>query len=336
MKVVRWIFFIILGIASLIMVVSAFLPKEVRILVSTEINLPAYKVYHSLVNFSDYEKWNPWLSKDSTAKMDITRTDGIIGSSYTWTSENSGSGKMVLDSVVANKQIWFTLSFDGMNQSPLVWHELSEQDGKTNLGWGFYQEASYPVGRIFMALMKGKLTADYELGLANLKALLEEKGVRMSTLTEIGIEEFPGTPAVVITGKGSLEEIIARQTEIYTTLMAEIQKQGLELAGVPFIHYWNYDPATELSEFEAGFPVKKTGKAIPGAKNVIIPSFKALRATHNGPYDELDDSYGQIMNYIADNNIRTNMEAWEIYITDPEVEKDEMKFVTIIAFPVVE
>jgi hypothetical protein len=84
---------------------------------------------------------------------------------------------MVIDSVVPYEHIYFTLSFTGMSQKPLVWNDFTSKEGKTLLTWGFLQGTSYPVGRIFMAIMKSKIQADFDLGLSNLKKLLEDKGV---------------------------------------------------------------------------------------------------------------------------------------------------------------
>jgi len=59
-----------------------------------------------------------------------------------------------------------------------------------------------------------------------------------------------------------------------------------------------------------------------------------LTALHKGPYDELDNSYGIMMQYITEQNITAANEAWEFYETDPELVLDEMEWRTVIAFPV--
>lgn len=324
---------ILLGLAVLILVVALFLPKKVKIISETEINLPLNKVYYSLVTFTDRSSWDPWITQDSTIDISVTLKEGHIGSKYSWTSEKMGSGEMVIDSVMRNSHIYCTLSFAGMSQKPLVWYDLSENAGKANVLWGFSEDASYPAGRIFMSLMKSRIKADYDLGLANLKKHLEEHGVKMSKLSEFVIEEIPGFTALVIPGRGTMDELSTMMGEMFGTVMAATQAQGLQVSGAPFVHYLNYDEATGISDFEAGVPVMKAGKSRDGVKKLNVSAFTALKVTHTGPYQELGDTYNKIMKHIEEQKIDALGEAWEIYLTDPMQEPDEMKWQTVIAFP---
>jgi len=333
MKILRKLLFGLLGLVLLFLVVALFAPKYLEIVSETEINLPVNKVFYSQLNFIDRGKWDPWISKDTTTKTSITLSEDGVGSVYSWTSEKMGSGKMVVDSVVTNQHIALTLSFAGMNQSSKVWNDFSEKDGKTLLKWGFYQDATYPVGRIFMLLMKGKLQSDYDQGLANLKKYLEENGVKMSSLSGITTDEISGFTAITISDTGTMEKVSARTPEMFGTLLSVVQSQGLEVAGYLFSHYSNYDEATGKSDFEVGIPVKKAGKTVEGVKVITVAGFRGLKAIHTGPYEELSNSYEQLMSHIATNNVPAINEAWEFYLTDPEMETDPTKWKTLIVFP---
>jgi len=333
MKVLKSFLLILIGLVALILVIALFLPKEVKIVSETEINLPVNKVFYSLATFSDHASWDPWIGDDSTVQTEITRVDGYVGTKYSWKGEKTGSGELVIDSLTLNKYLYFTLSIGEMSQKPLVWNDLEEKDGKTLLKWGFSQDASYPAGRIFMAIMKNKLVSDYNRGLANLKSLLEEKGVMMSSLTDMAIKDIPGFAALVVPGRASMAELDSMLPSIFGNILKISGEEGLEISGLPFVHYLGYDEATDMSDFEAGYPVNKTGKAKPGIKSIIVPTFSALTALHKGPYDELDNSYGIMMQYITEQNITAANEAWEFYQTDPELVPDEMEWRTVIAFP---
>jgi effector-binding domain-containing protein len=333
MKIIRLIFFIFLGLVALILIVGLFLPKSVKIISETEINLTANKVFYSMATFSDRASWDPWVKEDTTVKISIVPVEGYVGSRYSWTSKNSGSGEMVIDSVVINHHISLTLSFDGMSTKPHVWNDFYDRGDKTLVSWGFYQDASYPVGRIFMAFMKSKLQTDYDKGLANLKSHLEEKGVNMSSLSEILVENVPPFYAFVSEGKGRMDEISSKMPALFSLVASSIKAQGLEITGPPFNHYIYFDSSKGISVFAVGFPVNKPGKSTAEVKSVFVPGFSALEAIHNGPYSEFGDSYAKFMKHIEEKNIKVNMETWEFYLSDTMKERDEMKWKTLIAFP---
>jgi effector-binding domain-containing protein len=333
MKIIKWFFFILFGLAALILIIALLLPKSVNIVSQSEINLPVNKVYYSLATFSDHASWDPWIQKDTTAKITLTPAVGYVGTKYSWTSKKSGAGEMVIDSVVSNQHISIKLTFTGMSSKPKVWYDLSAKDGKTLVSWGFYQDAPYPVGRIIMAFLKNKLQADYDNGMANLKKLLEEKGVKMSSLSEIRVEQIPGFYAMVVEGSGTMDELNSKMAAMFTILIASTQSQGLEITGTLFNHYISFDRETGITRFEVGFPVNKIGKSGAEVKAITVQPFSALEALHTGPYTEFGDSYSKFMKYITEQKLNVAMDAWEFYLTDPQAEPDELKWRTLIAFP---
>ncbi len=333
MKVLRWILLTLLGLVAFILIIALFLPKEVKIISETEINLPVNKVFYSQATFYDRGEWDPWVREDTSVIINITNVQAYVGSEYSWTSGNSGAGKIVIDSIVSNEYISYTLSFEGMKQTPKVWNQFIDRDGKTFLTWGFSQHASYPAGRIFMFFMKGKLQSDYDRGLSNLKILLEEKGVQMSSLSEIVIKDIPEFNAMLAKGQATMDQLSLKMDELLLLVLAEIQQQELEIKGVSFHHFLNFDKETGNSIFEVGFPVSKSGRSTDQVKASRIKGFSALQALHTGPYSEVGISYTKIMKYISENNINASMDAWEFYLLGPETDPDESKWRTLIVFP---
>jgi AraC family transcriptional regulator len=58
-----------------------------------------------------------------------------------------------------------------------------------------------------------------------------------------------------------------------------------------------------------------------------------IQAIHTGPYEELQTSYGKLMEYIALNQLKVTGEAFEFYFTEPSQEPDITRWQTMIAFP---
>jgi effector-binding domain-containing protein len=333
MKILKWILITIVGLIALVLVVAAFLPSRVRITSETVINLPAYKVFYSLASFKDRSAWDPWITKDSTSKVTVVPVEGYAGSKFSWTSKNSGSGEMIIDSVIKNQRIVLSLSFAGMNQKASVWHDLITLGGTTKLSWGFEQDAAYPFGRLIMAIIKPKLQADYDQGLVNLKTFLEEKGVIMSSLSPILREHIPPFYAVVAEGKGTIAELSSKMSVLIEKVNESIKAQGLKIVGPPFNHYLYFEASTGVSSFEVGFPVDKPGKSIGDIRFMVVPAFSCLEAIHTGPYSEFGVSYGKFVQYIVENKLDASKEAWEFYLTDINAVPDETKWQTLIAFP---
>jgi len=334
MKILKKILYTLLGLIALILIVSLFLPGKLKVISEADVNLPVSKVFYSLASFNNHSKWDPWIVKDTTSVITVMPVQGYLGSKYSWTGKDSGAGEMVIDSVVKNKYISLSLSFVGIKQKAKVWYELTPlENNRTRVSWGFLQDATYPVGRIFIAFFKPSLQKEYNKGINNLKRMLEIDGVSMSTLSEITVGDIQQFDAMIVSGRGIVEETSIKLAKMYSRIFSAIRDQGLEVSGNPFIHNLNYDKETGVSDFEVGVPVKKAGKPSGDVKPQIYKSFKAVKAVHTGPYDEFMNSYNSMLKYISRENISIKGEGWEFYLTDTQMEADELKWQTLIAFP---
>jgi effector-binding domain-containing protein len=170
-------------------------------------------------------------------------------------------------------------------------------------------------------------------GQQNLKVYLESNPPFLSTFGEIQRGKMAAMFTLVIPGKGTMKEMSAQMSDLYGKLMAEMGVQGLQITGAPFCQYRSFDQLSGVSEYLAGIHVYGKGKDAGDIKAVNYPGIDVIQAIHTGPYNELQLSYGKLMEYIAINQLKITGETFEFYFTDPSNESDVTKWQTLIAFP---
>ncbi|MCB1174595.1 MAG: SRPBCC family protein [Leptospiraceae bacterium] len=132
------------------------------------INAPVSRVYDYINQIRNGKEWDPWSAADPTMQTNYGPIDSGVGASYSWTSENSGSGKAVITSAIVNERIETALDFGKMG-SATASMQLKAEAGQTRLTWGFDSEV--PI--FFVSKVKTDVGQNYEQGLANLKKILE-------------------------------------------------------------------------------------------------------------------------------------------------------------------
>jgi AraC family transcriptional regulator len=333
MKALKIILIIIGVLVAAILIVPLFVPATAEVSAEIEIALEPGQVFPGVASFSDRAEWDPWITMDSTATATIKSNPGYVGSTYSWTGEKVGSGKMEVISVKENAYIESSLWFGEVAEPSLVEWRFTATDGGTQVVWSFAQDTKYPIGRLGMMFGKIFLKQSFDTGLANLKAYLEASPQVKSMLGSIAVETQSPLYAMVSEGGGTMETIGQQLGELFGGIYAEIEKQQLQVAGPAFVHYLDYDEATGFSNYRAGFQVASQGKSSGKVKAASYPEMKMVQAMHTGPYEEFSSSYEKLDEYIQENGLEVSGEAFEFYVTGMMTESDPDKWQTLIAFP---
>jgi len=336
MKVLKWILIVIAVIIAAILIMAIFLPKEVSVSSSIEINKPLPQVFHSIAMFTERQDWDPWVSEDSTTKVIINSKEGYTGSTYEWEGESVGIGKMEVASVDYPNQITSYLWFGNQPDTSVITWELNGEGNSTDVTWGFQADAPYPIGRLLLNLMKGGLKSDFDKGLTKLKKYLEGKDTHLSTLSDITETQIPEKIAMVCKTSGTMDEIVVQMGDMFNDVMRAIEEQNLQMTGPPFSYYTDYNPEDETTTMYCGIPVAEAGQPTEKVAAVTFPASKAIMAVHAGPYEEFERSYNKMMEYVENNNIPVNWNAMEVYLNDPMKVKFPALYRTEIYFEVSE
>ena len=175
MRVLKWI----LGIVALLAVVffggAFFLPQNVEVARSVEIEAPASDIFPHVNSLKAAAEWSPWLGKDPEVQLIYSGPDEGIGATLDWASEHPqvGNGSQIISASDADTKVTTALDFGPMGKA-LANFDLVENAGTTTVTWGFETDlGSNPMARWIGLMMDKWVGGDYETGLFNLKSLVE-------------------------------------------------------------------------------------------------------------------------------------------------------------------
>ncbi len=177
MRLLKRIFGFVLLLVVVLAIVGMFLPREVSVARSIEINATADKIFPHFNNLQKTIAWSPWLHHDPDTQNTFNNIPEGVGAVMEWASEHKkvGSGRMEITESVLNESIAVDLDFGDMGSAIAGWN-LEPAGDKTKATWSMTTDmGAGPVGRLFGVLMKKWIAADYDQGLDNLKKLVESQ-----------------------------------------------------------------------------------------------------------------------------------------------------------------
>jgi len=145
---------------------------------------------------------------------------------------------------------------------------------------------------------------------------------------EIGVVEIKEQDYMGIRETLEVSAIPAKMGELFRELFGFIGRMGIKPAGPPFAYYYSF--SLERTDMECGVPVSKSTGSEGRVKVGKLPSGKALRAVHLGPYERLEETYNEMMAYAKEMDLDLVEGMWEYYLTDPTSEPDPSKWMTEI------
>jgi hypothetical protein len=177
MKALKYIGFAILGLIALILLVAAFVPKDMQYEKSIVINAPIDSVWLQVNSLSAMDKWNPWNAKDPNMKKSISGTDGAVGATSSWQSDvdDVGTGSQTIAKIEAPTSFQTKLKFlEPFESEADAYVILAPENGGTKATWGFKSVMPYPfnISTLFMN-MESSMGPDWTTGLNKLKTLSE-------------------------------------------------------------------------------------------------------------------------------------------------------------------
>ena len=169
---------VVLAIAiAAVLVLAATKPDTLRVQRAISIKAPAERIFPLINDFHQWITWSPYEDKDPAMKRTFSGADTGKGAVYAWDgNKNVGSGRMeILDTSVSSKiviKLDFFKPFEGHNTAEFT---MLPQGDVTNLMWTMTGPAVLmtKVMQVFIN-MDHMIGRDFEVGLANLKKLVEK------------------------------------------------------------------------------------------------------------------------------------------------------------------
>ncbi|MEM7471320.1 MAG: SRPBCC family protein [Pseudomonadota bacterium] len=176
MRILKWVFGALAVLIVAFVAIGMLLPREVTVERQAAMNVPAEKIFPHVNNLKATEAWSPWLGIDPYVQTTYSEIAEGVGAKMSWTSEDPqvGNGAMEVIESVPNKSVKNALDFGDMGTA-IADYKLVEEGGVTTVTWGLTADMGVgPVGRWMGLMMDDWVGADYERGLDNLKALVEQ------------------------------------------------------------------------------------------------------------------------------------------------------------------
>jgi len=236
-----------------------------------------------------------------------------------------------------NQKITTNIDFGsgGISQGILTFYPMEDN---TRVTWTFINENGMnPFNRIIGTVFIGPIVGEsYEKGLSYLDEVASRAKNDTKDLYSLSIEETEMEPIHYLGIRKGLPEnyddIGPAMASIFGELCAFVSENNLIMTGQPMTVY--YTRANGSIDMKCAVPLEHKTKG----NDHIIPGTTMgglqLKAVHLGDYHALSDSYDSLMNYASANGYKQEGEVFEIYITDPGVEKDTSKWETDIFLPV--
>lgn len=167
---------LVLGIIVVAVLLAAgayLLPRYVTVERSVSIAAPPAEVFPIVNSLRRGEEWSPWLEMDPETALTYGGPEEGVGATMEWSSDTIGSGRQEITLSTPAERVETALDF-GAQGPATAWFDLVPEEDGTRLTWGLNADmGNTPIGRWMGLMMDDWVGADYQRGLANIKAIAE-------------------------------------------------------------------------------------------------------------------------------------------------------------------
>ncbi|MEM7292271.1 MAG: SRPBCC family protein [Pseudomonadota bacterium] len=174
----KYVYNTLIGIVLLVAgvaLIAFFLPSEIRVIRSIEIEAPAEHVFPLIENLNRWPEWTAWSQRDPSMKLTQTGPQNGVGATQSWASETEGNGSLSVIVSESPHYMAYDLRIEGFDSLSVGEFELEESAAGTTVIWiDNIDFGGNLIGRIFGLFLDGMIGNDFEVGLQNLKSRAEE------------------------------------------------------------------------------------------------------------------------------------------------------------------
>ncbi|RVT84530.1 hypothetical protein DXV76_12700 [Rhodobacteraceae bacterium CCMM004] len=178
MRALKWILGVVLALAAVFVVGGLLLPREVTVARSATVQAPPEAVFPHVNSLRQTMEWSPWLSRDPETEVTFSGPESGVGAAMSWSSDDPqvGQGSQEIVASTENREVVTALDFGAMGTAEARFLLRPEGD-ETQVTWTLDTDmGAGPMGRWMGLMMDRWVGADYDRGLANLKARVEGAG----------------------------------------------------------------------------------------------------------------------------------------------------------------
>lgn len=169
---------VLVALIAAALIIVQLQPEDFQLSRSIKIAAPASEVFPHVDDFHKWEAWSPWAKLDPAAKNSFEGPAAGVGSIFKWSGNDKvGEGMMTIIESKPNERIKIKLDFirpfKATNDTEF---SFKEEDKQTLVTWTMSGKHTF-VGKAMCLVMNMEkmVGPDFEKGLANLKAVVENK-----------------------------------------------------------------------------------------------------------------------------------------------------------------
>lgn len=160
-----------------LMIAAARKPDRLHVRREATIGAPPERIFPLIIDFHRWTEWSPYEKRDPALKRKYSGAPSGKGAMYEWEGNSQiGQGRMEIAEVAEPNRVSIRLDFiKPMTSSNTAEFTLAPQGNSTRIAWDMQGPTSFmmKVSSVLMNLDK-MIGSDYEVGLANLKAIAEK------------------------------------------------------------------------------------------------------------------------------------------------------------------
>lgn len=340
MRMLKWLLAIVLALVVVFLAGGMLLPDHVEVERSIDVDRPPAQV-HALVNdLSRFNEWSPWAARDPQASYRFEGPAAGIGARMHWQGNAEvGVGSLSILESEAPGSVLTAVAFEGFDEPALARFDIAARDGGSTVSWRFRSDLRGPTMR-WLGLFIGRgVGADYERGLASLKALLESTPLVDVSDLAVREEQMRGLEVIALAGSAPVDDLAltaATLGGLYGRLLEHAAAQSLDIAGQPLTLTAAPDPDTW--RFQAALPVRLGAGWRPddsGIELLQLPAGPALVGEYVGAYAGLADAVARLEAHARAIGRERSGAIRQTYVSDP-ADTPEEDLVTRIELPLAE
>lgn len=174
--------YILIGIAAVILlfgIIVSIQPPLFRIVRSATMAATPETVFEQVNDFQNWYEWSPWAKIDPAMKQTYDGPSSGAGAKYAWDGNKQvGAGRMTITDCQPPSKIGILLEFlRPFATTNVVQFTFRPEGSQTNVEWSMEGKKNF-ISKAFCLFfnMDKVVGADFEKGLAQMKAIVENRG----------------------------------------------------------------------------------------------------------------------------------------------------------------
>ena len=179
LSIIKLITLLIVGFIAFIFAVAFIVSADFSVERSVVIEKSKQEVFNYVRYLENQYNYSVWGDLDSDMKQEFRGTDGTVGFVSAWEgNEDAGAGEQEIIGMVDGERIDYELRFfepfESTSYSFMSTESISEN--QTRVTWGMFGTFPRPMNIMLLFFdLEEAIGNDYETGLNNLKAILENE-----------------------------------------------------------------------------------------------------------------------------------------------------------------